>query len=80
MVRGNLDKQYYLSTDTSRHTYKGVLLQIKDKPVSTKFGRKLIGEIQITKFISKKFTDTESRYTTTEREALAVVSGLEEVR
>ena len=41
---------------------------------------KLVGAMRIIQFVSKKFLDAETRYHTTEREALAIVRCLEETR
>jgi len=41
---------------------------------------KLVDNVRLVQCISKKFLDVETRYHTTEREALAILRCLEEVR
>jgi hypothetical protein len=77
---GDPSIQYHLATDPSDYAYGGVLFQIPGCPAGTVFNKTLVPEMQIVQFISKKFLDAETRYHTTEREALAVVHGLQEAR
>jgi len=77
---GDPDRQYHLACDASGFAY-GVLFQLADKhPMGTVMSSKLVGSMRIIQFISKKFLDAETRYHTTEREALAIVRCLEETR
>ena len=79
MSRGDPARQYHLACDASGFTYGGVLFQLTDQPVGTVMSSKLVGAMRIIQFISK-FLDAETRYHTTEREALAIVRCLEETR
>jgi len=78
---GDPDRQYHLACDASGFAYGGVLFQLADdQPIGTVMSSKLAGSMRIIQFISKKFLDTETRYHTMEREALAIVRCLEETR
>jgi len=78
---GDPDRQYHLACDAFRFAYGGVLFQLADKhPMETVMSSKLVGSMRIIQFISKKFLDAETRYHTTEREALAIVRCPEETR
>ena len=80
-VYGGDDRiQYHLATDASKTGMGGVLFQIIDQPAGTIAAQKNRKTQRIIMFISKPFTEAETRYSTTEREALAVVRCLEEVR
>jgi hypothetical protein len=73
-------KQYHLSTDASKYGLGGVLFQLHDIPEGTEASPKHYDRERIIMFISFKLSDMESRYGNTEREALAVVHCLAEVR
>jgi len=77
---GDPARQYHLACDASGFAYGGVLFLLADQPMGTVMSSKLIGSMRIVQFISKKFLDAETRYHTTEREALAIVRCLEETR
>lgn len=77
---GDKNLQYHLSCDASNYGIGGYLFQIEDTPVgarSTTFTR---GKERPIMFLSFALSDTESRYHTTEKETLAVLRCLEEVR
>lgn len=86
MSGGDPNKQYYLATDALLHGLGGVLFQIDDldepeAPLGAKKRRAYPkGRERVIMFISQRFNDAETRYHTTEREALAVLRCLEEVR
>jgi hypothetical protein len=77
---GDPQRQYHLACDASQYAYGGVLFQLAEQPLGTLLTSKLVDSMRIIQFISKKFLDTETRYHTTEREALAIVRCLEETR
>jgi len=77
---GDDSKQYHLMTDASLHALGGVLFQLSDSPVGTNLTPATRPEMRIIMFISKRFLPAETRYSTTEREALAILRCLEEVR
>lgn len=77
---GDPELQYHLATDASAHALGGVLFQLVELPVGTMAQPKYRSNERIIMFISKSFAPAETRYHTTEREALAVVRCLEEVR
>ena len=77
---GDERQQYHLSTDASKSGLGGGQFQLINQAFGTVAFPKNRKEQRIIKFISKPFNETESRYSTTEREALAVVRCLEEVR
>jgi hypothetical protein len=77
---GDPTYQYHLATDASAYAYGGVLFQLPALPTRTKLEKGNRDEMQIIQFVSKSFTDPETRYHTTEREGLAVIRCLDEVR
>ncbi|KAH0607822.1 uncharacterized protein H6S33_002856 [Morchella sextelata] len=77
---GDPTMQYHLSTDASNLGLGAVLFQLDGLPLSTVAGPKFRENERIILFISKAFAPAETRYHTTEREALAVVRALSEVR
>ena len=77
---GDVTKQYHLTTDASKTGAGGVLLQLKEAPPGTVLNEKVHDQVQIVMFLSTMFTETQRRYHTTEREALAVLEGLKETR
>jgi hypothetical protein len=77
---GDETKQYHLMTDASLHAIGGVLFQLPDTPAGTSLTVAMRKEMKIIMFISKRLLPAETRYTTTEREALAILRCLEEIR
>jgi len=78
---GDPDRQYHLACDAFSFAYGGVLFQLAaEHPAGTVMSSQLVGSMRIVQFISKKLLDAETRYHTTEREALAIVRCLEETR
>jgi len=77
---GDDSMQYHLMTDASLHPLGGVLFQLSNSPVGTNLTAATRPEMRIIMFISKRFRPAETRYSTTEREALAIIMCLEEVR
>jgi hypothetical protein len=77
---GDPTYQYHLATDASASAYGGVLFQLPALPTGTKLEKGNKDEMRILQFVSKSFTDPETRYHTTEREGLAVIRCLDEVR
>lgn len=80
MVGADPEKQYHLATDASKTATGGVLFQLIDHSTGTEAVDKLRNFERIIMFMSFRLTDAESPYHTTERETLAVVRGLSEVR
>ena len=72
--------QYHLATDASKWCLGGVLFQLVDAPPGTEATHSYKEHICIIMFMSFRLEDAETRYDTTEREALAVVRCLAEVR
>lgn len=72
--------QYHLATDASKRATGAVLFQLHDQPAGTDVSDKLRKSVRVNMFMSFKLQDAETRYHTTEREALAVVRALAEVR
>ena len=81
---GDPSLQYHLSCDASGTGLGAILFQLPKELPGTTFTGKYHGkgyqEMQIVMFISQQFSPTEQRYLNTEREALAVLRSLEEVR
>ncbi|QSZ35235.1 hypothetical protein DSL72_008104 [Monilinia vaccinii-corymbosi] len=65
-------KQYHLACDASKTGIGGVLFQLKDAKPGTQATGGLKDDLKIIMFIFFKLTNVETRYTTTERKALAV--------
>ncbi len=61
-VKANLSRQFILETDASQHHVAAVLLQYDDDGLPRALG-----------YFSKKLKPAEVRYSTTDREALAIV-------
>ena len=74
------DLQIHLATDASKYGIGGVLFQLPGEPPGTPAEEKHKGISRIIMFLSFKLEEVETRYHTTEREALAVVRCLAEVR
>ena len=74
------DRQFHLATDASNQGIGGILFQLAASPAGTEATDKLKQDLRIIMFLSFKLNDAETRYSTTEREALAVVRCLAEVR
>lgn len=72
--------QYHLSTDASKTGAGGVLFQLRNQPAGTVMTREFLTEISVVMFMSFRFTDVQTRYHATEREALAVLKAVEEAR
>ena len=72
--------QYHLATDASKYGLGGVLFQHYDEPVGTEAQPRYRSKERIIMFMSFRLSDAETRYGNTDREALAVVRGLAEVR
>ncbi len=62
LIKANLCKQFILETDANQHHVAAVLLQYDDERLLRAVG-----------YFSKKLKNTEVRYLTTDREALAIV-------
>jgi len=77
---GDETLQYHLTTDASRTALGWVLFQILDASPGTRASSRNRPSQRIIMFLSKPFLPAETRYSTTEREALAVLRCLEDVR
>jgi hypothetical protein len=72
--------QYHLAVDASKRATGGVLFQLHGVPEGEQAGPEHRAFERIVMFMSFKLSDAESRYSNSEREALAVVRNLAEVR
>ena len=72
--------QYHLVTDASQRALGGVLFQLHGVPPSTEASPKFQNHERIILFLSFKLNDAETRYGNSERECLAVIRCLTEVR
>lgn len=79
-IAGDPEVQYHLACDASKTGIGAVLFQLMGQPPGTKATASLRHAERIVMFISQKLSKAESNYATTDREALAVVRALEEVR
>jgi RNase H-like domain found in reverse transcriptase len=80
MSRADPELQYHLATDASKYGLGGVLFQLHGELAGTEAFPKHKKSERIVMFMSFRLSDAETRYTNTEREALAVVRCLAEVR
>ncbi len=72
--------QYHLATDASKRGVGGVLFQLKGVSIGTEATPKLLSNERIVMFLSFRLEDAETRYSNSERECLAVVKCLAEVK
>ena len=72
--------QVHLATDASKFGLGGVLFQLPGEPAGTEAVEKHKSSFRIVMFLSFKLEEAETRYHTTEREALAVVRCMAEVK
>jgi len=79
MAGADYKKQFHLVCDVSLKSISGILFQLVDQPPGTEATDKVKKDIRIIMFMSFKLSDVETRYTTTEREALTVVRYIAEV-
>ena len=77
---GKDDIQYHLMTDASKTGIGGVLSQMPDCPPGTISNARNRPHMRIVLFISRRLEPAETRYSNTEREALAIVRCLAEVK
>lgn len=78
VVGGDDRFQYHLATDASKTGIGGVLFQTPTAPPGTKCFDVPEEDHQVVMYLSAKFTPTESRWGTSEREAYAMLWCLEE--
>ena len=76
----NKSLQMHLATDASKYGLGGVLFQLSGESLGTKTQDCHKKSLKIIMFISFKLKEAETRYYTTEREALAVVRCMAEVK
>ena len=74
------NRQYHLATDASGESVGACLFQLEEGEPGTEATNKHKTKLRIIQFLSFKLADAETRYMTTERECLAVVRALAEVR
>ena len=72
--------QYHVAADASKRALGACLFQLHGQSPGTEATDKLKSSVRIVMFMSFRLADAETRYHTTEREALAVVRSLAEVR
>lgn len=80
LAGGDPSTQYHLATDASDQGLGGVLYQMVDQPAGTRSTIKTRQWERPVMFMSFGLSDPETRYHTTEKEVLAVLRYLEEVR
>ena len=72
--------QYHLAVDASDEAVGGCLFQLQGVAAGTEATPKFLPNERVIMFLSFRLTDAESRYVNSERECLAVVRCLAEVR
>ena len=80
MVGADHSLQFHLATDASLTGLGGALFKIHGTPASTEVSPRNFNNVRLVIFMSYKLIDTESRYSNSERECLAIVRCLAEVR
>ena len=82
MASPNPNAQYYLAVHASKRGIGGVLFQLEGIPPGEEAGNEKVyrNVERIIMFMSFRLSDAETRYSNSEREALAVVRCLAEVR
>lgn len=74
------DLQFHLAVDASEEAVGGCLFQLQGQPAGTEASPKFLPNERIIMFLSFRLNDAESRYVNSERECLAIVRCLAEVR
>ena len=77
---GDETKQYHLMTDASKYAIGRVLFHLPNVPGGANMSVALMKAMKVIMSISKGLLSAETRYSTTEREALAILRCLEKVR
>lgn len=77
---GDINTQYHLATDASGTGIGAVLFQLPGISPGTIMSPSLLEKVKYVMFMSFQLLSPETRYHTTEREALAVLRALEECR
>ena len=72
--------QVHLATDASKFGLGGVLFQLPGEPAGTEAVERHKSSLRIVMFLSFRLEEPETRYHTTEREALAVVRCMAEIK
>ena len=80
MAGADPNLQYHLAVDASEVAVGGCLFQLKGVAPGVEASPKFLPHERIVMFISFRLSDAESRYVNSERECLAVVRCLDEVR
>ena len=80
MAGADPNLQYHLATDASMSALGGCLFQIRDAPPGTEATPTIALNERIIMFLSYRLNNTETRYSNSERECLAIVKSLAEVR
>lgn len=80
MAGADPDLQYHLAVDASETAVGGCLFQLQNVPSGTEATPKVQNNEKIVMFLSFKLQDAETRYVNSERECLAIVKCLAEVR
>ena len=80
VYRGDDSKQYHLMTGASKNALGGGLFQLPVLPAGITFTTAMRAKMRIIMVMSKRFLPAETRYSTTERKALAILQCHEEVR
>ena len=80
MVRGDPTRQYYLSITTATHGFGAVFFQLGEEIEKELKHSPPKGKERVIQFISQAFIDTETRYGMLEREYLAILRSLKDVR
>ncbi len=80
MTRANSASQYHLITNASKREVSEALFQLKDASIEIEATSKLLSNERIIMFLSFRLEDAETRYSNSERECLAIVKCLAEVK
>ena len=80
MAGADPELQYHLVADASQRCIGGAIFQLKGVPAGTEASPKFQSNERIIMFLSFRLNDAETRYVNSERECLAIVRCLAEVR
>ena len=80
MAGADPDLQYHLAVDASEEAVGGCLFQLQGVPAGTEASPKFLPNERVIMFLSFRLNDAETRYVNSERECLAIVRCLAEVR
>lgn len=80
IIAPDRSRQFHIASDTSELATGGVVFQLEDQPLGTHVTDRNMTSVRVLMFLSFKLEDSETRYSTGERETLGVIRCLLEAR